>query len=121
MALASEDLAKLQAPVGRDGQGRALWGTTYADLFFADTDFHCSMARRIGRQPFADREAPVRSIEDLLICIVLFDRPKDWSISPAVIQHESGDRLDVGNLVSWLRQFLDGDDSRFERLGKLLG
>ncbi len=58
------------------GQARSLWGTTYLDLFFANTAFHGSMASRVVQEPFAGTEIPVLSIEDLLVCKVLFDRPK---------------------------------------------
>lgn len=120
MGLDAEARARLVDAVGRDGQVRALWGSTHVDLFFANTELHESMAERVERRPFGDREAPVLSIEDLLICKVLFDRPKDWVDIEAVAAHD-GDQLDVAYLASWLRRALADDDPRVARLSELLG
>jgi len=64
---------QVRARIDRDGQARTLWGATYVDLFLADTDFHESMSGRVERQAFGDIEIPVLSIEDLIVCKVLFD------------------------------------------------
>lgn len=120
LTLGPDELERVSRDVERDGQARAAWGTTDVDLFFADTAFHDAMAARVRRVPFADGEAPVLSIEDLLVCKVLFDRPKDWLDVAAVAEHE-GEGLDVGHIVLWLRTFLPDDDPRFERLGRVLG
>jgi len=97
------------------GQARSLWGTTYVDLFFANTDFHGSMASRVVQEPFAGTEIPVLSSEDLLVCKVLFDRPKDWQDVEAVIATR-GTGLDLSYMRTWLSSFLASDDHRFERL-----
>lgn len=101
-----------------EGQARTLWGATYVDLFLANTDFHASMARRVVREPFADVTIPVLSIEDLLICKLLFDRPKDWVDIDAVLRAEDA-RLDHGYITSWLDRFLPVDDPRHMRLADL--
>ncbi len=116
----ADERARLSGAIERDGQVRALWDATHVDLFFADTEFHDSMAQRVEYRPFVDRQAPVLSIEDLLICKVLFDRPKDWVDIEAVVEHERG-QLDVSYLASWLRRALPDDDPRVARLGELLG
>lgn len=113
------EIERISAAVERDGQARTLWGSTYVDLFFADTDFHRSMASRVEVQPFGNRQAPVLSIEDLLVCKVLFDRPKDWVDIEAVAAHDAGG-LDAEYVNLWLLHFLPETDLRFERIGQLL-
>src|SRR5258708_35589614 len=95
------DRERVEHDLGQQGQARSLWRSTYIDLFFANTEFHESMARRIERQPFGDSEVPVLSIEDLVVCKVLFDRPKDWLDVEAVAETSRGD-LDAGYMRSWL-------------------
>lgn len=102
------------------GQARTIWGATYVDLFLANTEFHSSMATRIERQPFGDAIIPVLSIEDLLICKVLFDRPKDWVDVDAVAATRRG-QLDAGYMRGWLDQFLAPDDPRLARVEATLG
>lgn len=104
----------------RDGQARTLWGATFIDLFLANTDFHASMASRIEQQPFGDAEIPVLSIEDLLVCKVLFDRPKDWVDIDAVAATRTG-QLDEEYMRTWIERFLEPDDPRLARFGEALG
>lgn len=99
----------------QDGQTRTTWGSTFVDLFLANTDFHLSMAERVERQPFGDQQIPVLTIEDLLICKVLFDRPKDWIDIEAVGQTRTT-QLDSGYIQHWLKQFLEPGDPRFSRV-----
>jgi hypothetical protein len=114
------DVQQFDSEVGRSGQVRSLWGATYIDLFFADTDFHDSMAKRVRRFPFLDTEINVLSAEDLLICKTLFDRPKDWLDIEAVGISQQG-KLDVGYINDWLGQFLPDDDPRLGRIREALG
>lgn len=109
------DPAGLQDEVARTGQARTLWDGTYVDLFFANTDFHLSMSQRVQRQPFADATIAVLSIEDLLVCKAIFDRPKDWVDIEAVMRTKRSD-LDDGYVNEWLGQFVSADDPRWARL-----
>lgn len=118
--LYSVDAAKIAADVAAAGQARSAWGATYVDLFFADTDFHFSMAERAQRQPFGEREINVLSIEDLLVCKVIFDRPKDWVDVAAVGSARAGE-LHVPYMTHWLTQFLGADDERLARLERAVG
>lgn len=111
---APPDRDRLRADLSRDGQARTIWGDTYIDLFLSNTDFHASMEARVQRQPFDGREIPVLSIEDLLVCKVLFDRPKDWLDLEAVVATRAR-TLDRGYIASWLARFLEPDDARLLR------
>jgi hypothetical protein len=113
------DQERIEQELREQGQTRTLWGATYVDLFLANTDFHTSMAERIERQPFGDAEIPVLSIEDLLICKVLFDRPKDWVDIDAVAATRRSE-LDGHYMLAWLGQFLEPDDPKLERIQSVL-
>lgn len=115
----SIDTTTVQQEIRETGQARALWGSTFVDLFFANTDLHTSMAQRVAREPFADGEINVLSIEDLLICKALFDRPKDWLDIDAVAQTRR-DALDRAYITTWLTQFVADDDHRLDRLRQIL-
>ncbi len=112
------DPVRLRDEIARTGQARTLWEGTYVDLFFANTDFHLSMSRRVDSQPFADGRIMVLSIEDLLVCKAIFDRPKDWVDIEAVVRTKVGD-LDYDYMTHWLGQFVSADDPRWDRLDAL--
>jgi len=113
------DPARITRQIADDGQARAMWAGTPVDLFFAYTEFHGSMARRIVREPFGDSHIPVLSIEDLLVCKVLFNRPKDWLDIDAVIKTRR-EMLDREYVRRWVRAFLDDDDDRLVKLQRSL-
>ncbi len=108
------DVEKVAADVTTTGQARSLWGATFIDLFFADTRFHEAMARRVQRKPFLETEINVLSPEDLLVCKMLFDRPKDWLDVQAVVANAQV-KLDERYVESALELFVDRSDARFER------
>lgn len=105
---------KVGADVAAAGQARSTWDATYLDLFFADIDFHDAMAKRVRRQPFLGGEINILSPEDLLVCKMLFDRPKDWVDVDAVVQ-ALGERLDRSYVESALALFVESTDPRFAR------
>lgn len=105
--------------LAQGGQARTLWGDTFIDLFLANTSFHASMSSRVEHQPFGSAQIPVLSIEDLLICKVLFDRPKDWLDLEAVAATRRG-QLDAGYMQTWLASFLEPFDPRIGRLERLI-
>ncbi len=113
-ALPDED--KVRRELAAVGQTRSLWDKTYVDLFFSNTDFHQSMAARVVYESFAPGiDIPVLSIEDLMVCKVLFDRPKDWLDIEAVVKTR-GTALDLQYMGQWLSYFLPADDNRLGRL-----
>lgn len=108
------DAAQVAATVEATGQTRSTWDSTFVDLFFADTEFHTAMSQHVRRQPFLDSEINVLSAEDLLVCKLLFDRPKDWLDIEAVVAAQGG-ALDRGYIESALELFVDTSDRRFIR------
>ena len=89
------------------------------DLFFADTDFHLSMAERAQAMPFESVQIPVLSIEDLITCKVIFNRHKDWLDIEAVARRGAS-KLDIAYIEHWLLQFLEPDAEEIEHLRQVL-
>jgi len=108
------DRTQVANDVASAGQARSAWDMTDIDLFFADTDFHDVMARRVRREPFLGSMINVLSAEDLLVCKMLFDRPKDWVDVDAVV-NALGDRLDRSYVDGALALFVEPTDARFAR------
>ena len=67
-----------RAAIERDGQARLDWDGSYLDIFFATLDFHQQMAERSRQVSFGPVRIPILSPEHLIVCKVVFDRPKDW-------------------------------------------
>ena len=77
------------------------------------------MAQRVQHQPFSEATIPVLSIEDLIVCKVLYDRPKDWVDIDAVAATRRSD-LDRRYIATWLGAFLEPEDSRLARIAQAL-
>ncbi|MEJ7796552.1 MAG: hypothetical protein WKF50_13435 [Nocardioides sp.] len=103
----------------RDGQVRAWWGRTPLDLFFAYDAFHDAAARARRVVPFADAEIEVLSADHLAVCKAAFSRPKDWVDLDAMLAE--GTHLDVAEVLRWLGRIVGDEDSRYVRMGALLG
>jgi len=104
--------------VHRDGQCRLWWGRTPIDLFFAYDPLHEAMRRGLRREPFAETQIPVLAPEHLIICKVVFNRPKDWlDIEQVLVGVED---LDGAEVLDWLRRILGARDDRLGRFGALL-
>lgn len=108
----------LEREIEEQGQTRSRWRGTYVDLFFANTDFHRSMAQRVEHQPFGDATIPVLSVEDLIVCKVLYDRPKDWVDIALVVQTEQ-DKIDGSYIRHWVGEFLPAEEPRVQRVERL--
>jgi Nucleotidyl transferase AbiEii toxin, Type IV TA system len=106
------------ALVRRDGQARVMWDTTPIDLFFSYDPFHD--AARDARQvvPFADISIPILSAEHLIVCKVVFNRPKDWVDIDAMI---AGDiDVDVAEVLRWVGRIAGDEDPRYNRIVAVL-
>lgn len=104
--------------VARDGQARVMWEGTPVDLFFAYDPFHAAAkaARRVV--PFADRTIEVLSPEHIIVCKVVYDRPKDWVDFESVL--EAGTAVDAAEVLRWVGRIAGDDDHRFDRAAALL-
>lgn len=125
MASVLEPLAALGADttgaaemIARDAQGHVIWDTTPVDLFFAYDDFHSAADRAAVDVPFADTTIRVLSAEHLVVCKVVFDRPRDWVDIDAILTQ--GTPVDAVEVLRWVGRVLGDDDPRYQRVGALL-
>ncbi len=97
-----------------DGQLRVFWGRTPVDLFFAYDPFHEAADQAKRDVPFADGQIQVLAPEHLIVCKVVFNRPKDWVDIDAICS--AGTRVEIAEVLRWVGRILGDDDPRFNRV-----
>jgi hypothetical protein len=102
----------------RDGQTRVMWDATPLDLFFAYDAFHQAAAAGVRRVPFADGAIPILAVEHLIVCKVVFNRPKDWVDIDAIVA--DGTAVDVAEVLRWSGRIIGDDDPRYDRVAAVL-
>ena len=107
-----------RAAIKRDGQARLDWDGSYLDLFFATIDLHLQMAERSRQVDFGPVRIPILSPEHLIVCKVVFDRPKDWLDVEEMIAW--GTAIDAPETLGWIEQILGDDSEQYARLAALL-
>ena len=119
-------LTKLGADIGgevagiveRDGQVRVFWERTPLDLFFSYDPFHEAAAAKRRKVPFGRTKIPILAVEHLLVCKVVFDRPKDWVDIDAVVALDTA--VDVAEVLRWVGRVLGDTDPRYDRIAAVL-
>jgi len=106
------------AIVDRDGQARVFWDATPLDLFFAYDKFHDAAARSTRTVPFGKTTITVLGPEHLIVCKVIFNRPKDWVDIDAMIQ--LGTPVDAAEVLRWVGRIAGDEDPRYERIAAVL-
>ncbi|HEY3830404.1 MAG TPA: nucleotidyl transferase AbiEii/AbiGii toxin family protein [Solirubrobacteraceae bacterium] len=97
----------------RDGQCRTWWGSTPIDLFFAYDEIHDAMRREARNLPFGEDRLPVLAPEHLVVCKIVFDRPKDWlDIEQVLVCVED---LDLPDIRAYLDRLVGAEDPRRDR------
>jgi hypothetical protein len=114
----SAKVAGVEAIIRRDGQARVLWDETPIDLFFAYDPFHAAAGAGRRFVPFADTTIPILSVEHLVVCKAVFNRPKDWVDIDAII--ELGTAIDVAEVTRWVGRLAGDEDARYERIAAVL-
>jgi len=104
--------------IARDGQARLDWGGSYLDLFFATFELHQEMAERSRQVSFGPVEIPILSPEHLIVCKVVFGRPKDWLDVEEMIAW--GTVIDTGETLGWVRMIVGEESEQYARLAVLL-
>jgi len=114
------DTEQIRTLIARDGQARVYWDDVPIDLFLSYDAFHDAAAAARRRVPFADGEIEVLSPEHLMVCKVVFNRPKDWVDIDAMLA--GGDSaVDAVEVLRWVARIVGDDDSRYSRaVGALL-
>jgi hypothetical protein len=107
-----------RALIKRDGQARLDWDGSYLDLFFATFELHREMAERSRLVSFGPVQIPILSPEHLIVCKVVFDRPKDWLDVEEMIAW--GTTIDAAEVLGWVRTILGEDSEQYARMAALL-
>jgi hypothetical protein len=107
-----------RALIGRDGQARLDWDGSYLDLFFATLDLHREMAERSRQVSFGPVRIPILSPEHLIVCKVVFDRPKDWLDIEEMIAW--GTEIDTADALAWVQRILGRASEQYTRLAALM-
>jgi hypothetical protein len=107
-----------RALISRDGQARLDWDGSYLDLFFATLDLHLQMAERSRRVSFGPVRIPILSPEHLIVCKVVFDRPKDWLDIEEMIAW--GTAIDAAEALGGVKEILGATSEQHTRLAALL-
>jgi hypothetical protein len=102
----------------RDGQVRVFWGGTPVDLFFSYDAFHEAAGRARRVVPFDDVTIPILAAEHLMVCKVVFDRPRDWVDIEAMLELDV--EIDAAEVLRWVDRVVGDEDPRFERTVALL-
>ena len=75
------------------------------------------MAERSRQVSFGPVRIPILSPEHLIVCKVVFDRPKDWLDVEEMIAW--GTAIDAGEVLGWVREILGDDSKQYARLAAL--
>src|SRR5689334_19257606 len=87
---------------------------TPIDLFFAYDAFHDAAAGATRVVPFADTSISILGPEHLVVCKVVFDRPRDWVDIDAIVEQDVA--LDVAEVLRWVGRIARDTDPRYERI-----
>jgi hypothetical protein len=104
--------------VREEGQARVFWEDTPLDLFFAYDPFHDAAATACGDVPFADTAIPILSASHLVVCKVVFNRPRDWVDIDAMLSADAP--VDPAEVLRWVGRIAGDTDPRYERIAALL-
>ncbi len=102
---------------GRDEQVRIWWGRNPVDLFFSYDPFHDAMEKSARSVTFDDGRIPILSPEHLIVCKVVFDRPKDWVDIEQILLGEA--ILEESEIFGWLNRIFGTGDNRLGRMTEL--
>ena len=69
-------------------------------------------------QPFGDHRLPILAPEHLLVCKVIFDRPKDWLDIEQILVCVQG--IDITEIRAWLDRILGADDPRMRHFEEVV-
>jgi len=115
---AGADDPSIAAIVHRDGQVRVMWEDTPIDLFFSYDAFHEAAGAARHSVPFGDRSIPILAADHLIVCKVVFNRPKDWvDIDSMLVAHAD---INAAEVLRWVARIVGDEDPRYNRIAALL-
>lgn len=115
---AAADDPSVAAIARSDGQVRIMWDRTPVDLFLSYDPFHEAAAAKRRSVPFAEGSIPVLSAAHLVVCKVVFNRPRDWVDLEAMLT--AGTEIDTAEVLRWVGRIAGDDDPRYDRVAALL-
>ena len=95
-----------------------MWDATPIDLFFSYDAFHQAAGRGAPSVPFGDGTIPILAADHLVVCKVIFDRPKDWVDIEAMLA--AGADIDAAEVLRWVARIAGDEDPRYDRIAALL-
>jgi Nucleotidyl transferase AbiEii toxin, Type IV TA system len=115
---AAIDDPTITALVQRDGQVRVMWDATPIDLFFSYDPFHDAAAAAIHVVPFGDSTIPILAADHLIVCKVIFNRPKDWVDVDAMLVAQA--EVNAAEVLRWVARIAGDEDPRYNRIAAVL-
>ena len=115
---AAADSPTIEALVRRDGQVRVMWDATPIDLFFSYDPFHDAACRARHSVPFGDGTIPILAAAHLIVCKVVFNRPKDWVDIDAMLG--AGAEIEAAEVLRWVARIVGDEDPRYDRIAAML-
>ena len=109
LGVALED-PNIESLIRRDGQARVMWDTTPIDLFFSYDAFHIAAENARHRVPFSNGTIPILSANHLIVCKVIYNRPKDWVDIDAMLV--AGTNIDTSEVLRWAARIAGDEDPR---------
>ncbi len=107
-----------RAAIARDGQARLDWDGSYLDVFFATIDLHFDMAECSRLVHFGPVHIPILSPEHLIVCKVVYDRPKDWLDIEEMVRW--GTAIDADETLGWVANILGDGSEQYWKLAAII-
>lgn len=110
--------AERDAP-DEDGELRLRCAHQEVHLFFSTDPLHAAMDAAIRELPCNGTVVPVVAPEHLIVRKAILDRKKDWVDIEAILANT--ERLDRGEIETWLERLAEPQDARLTRFAELAG
>jgi hypothetical protein len=108
----------IAALVRRDGQVRVMWDGTPIDLFFSYDAFHEAAGAARHSVPFGDGTISILAASHLIVCKVIFNRPRDWVDIDAMLAAHAA--VDTAEVIRWVARLAGDEDPRYNRIVAVL-
>jgi hypothetical protein len=94
------------------------WDDVPIDIFLSYDPFHDAASTALRTVPFAGEMIEVIAPEHLMVCKVVYNRPKDWVDLDAMLA--CGTPIDAAEVLRWVARIVGDTDSRYTRAVALL-
>jgi hypothetical protein len=108
--------AEPNAP-GEEGELRLRWQRQQVHVFLSTDPLHAAMDQAVRELPCNGTVVPIVAPEHLVVRKAILDREKDWADIEAILA--TTERLNVGEVESWLQRLLSPEDARLTHFAAL--